>query len=696
MIGKPSSLRRAHLQMTLPVAIMSAVVPNSAIIAIMIPILQRWASRLGINPAQFMMPCSFASLLGSNLTLIGSAANLIAASIFSDVVEIRMFDLAPNGIIIMIVGLIYIILAAPAILDSTVDFASSPEFGRQYSPNSSLSEGETDRDVVAAQGQIPIPSHEAGKIAAWQMPIAYKLSMSGSTNCLAPAVPTIEVISGGIFHVEKDVPRGRSRNWDDNVPARRRKSRTLTPDFTGGKPKWGNSANSFGDFRCDDEDNDIAILEQQRDTNDKNRISHAKARLYAVQFRCETNGVLVGSGLKTTGLQRVEGANLFEVRDPNGIFVYPRSPFDDEDYCLQGGEVLHFRVTPAGYHNLRCFRGLLQPAELSSWLTILGLGRRQRTLVEAVVQNVSCSLFDEDQTIDNEAILEELSAVVVGVRRGAGKDNTRTDAVVRHGFENYDGVKVEPGDVLLLDAREMGRRIEGRDEFFLVRTIQNTSPPRAGGLGDPPRAVLGISLLMGLLVLTSIPSLQVDPLVGAWIVAGLYILFDLLNFDQVLETLNARLPALLTLMMAIGVGEAFKESGLVDLLSSMVLSLAQWLEGFLGTQTRGISAAIFLVVCNLAAFVNMGSAVAIMAPVVQQLVVDMPGVELKPIAFILMNAANSPFATPFGATANLMVVASGKYSFMDFMRFGAPLQLLVMVTSLIANEMFTPAPVPAT
>jgi len=303
---------------------------------------------------------------------------------------------------------------------------------------------------------------------------------------------------------------------------------------------------------------------------------------------------------------------------------------------------------------------------------------------------VSSPLFSGCGKLDSRSFLEELRAVIVGVRRGAGAESGSSDDIALTGADSWDDIDIRSGDVLLMDARDLGRSIKERDEFLLVRRIDHTNPPRAGGVGDRFRAWLGISLLLGLLVLTSIPSLQVNTLVGAWFVAVLYVLFDLLSFEQVLQTLSLRMAALLTLMTAIGVGEAFHQSGVVDLLSGVIIEVATALGRAFGNQGAGLKVTVFFVVCNFAAFVNMGSSVAIMAPVVQQLVVDMPGVELRPIAFILMFAANSPFATPFGASVSLMVIEAGNYSFMDFFRFGLPLQILIMITVVCMSFVLYP------
>jgi len=678
LMGKPSSLAQAHIQMMVPVAIMSAVVPNTAIISMMIPILHRWAMRLGLSPAQLMMPCSFASLLGSNLTLIGSAANLIAASVFNTI-EIGMFDLMPRGILIVIVGIAYMIVASPLLLKN--DAAAVSETPSPHDSPDSVGSGPSSLgrgDIIAAKEQA-VQASEVGKLQAWEMPVAYKMAFGPSTGCSPFGNANIEVIGRSSMAQ----PLARAGNWSSagslaNLAAlgliQEGEEYLSLPSVASSNPAgqpspWPSPAQGRARF-----------------ASNADAVELAKARLYAVQFYVDPAGPLRGSDLCSTGIQRVEGVNLFEVLATDGTQLFHKDRVCEGHILLKGGELLRARVTPAGYHHLRAMRGLHAPPGTSDWLERLGQGRRKRALVEAVVQDNTSSLFGGDGHLDMDAILEQLSAVVVGVRRGGNsvRFTANRDPALR-GADNWDGVTMSSGDVLLLDARDMGLCIEGRDEFMLVRVVPETNPPRAGGFGDPARAFLGISLLCGLLVVTSLSVLHVSTLSAAWAVAALYICFDLLSFEQVMQTLNSRLPALLTLMTAIGVGKAFQESGIVDLLSSGLLSAAEGIGSLIGSPAYGLTIAIFIIVCNFAAFVNMGSAVAIMAPVVEQLVVDMPGVPLKSCALILMYAANSPFATPFGASANLMVVSSGGYTFMDFLGFGAPLQVVVMCVAVLTS-----------
>jgi di/tricarboxylate transporter len=66
------------------------------------------------------------------------------------------------------------------------------------------------------------------------------------------------------------------------------------------------------------------------------------------------------------------------------------------------------------------------------------------------------------------------------------------------------------------------------------------------------------------------------------------------------------------------------------------------------------------------------------------------GVSPRPFLVAVMMAASAAFATPFGYQTNVLVYQMGKYSYMDFVRIGIPLNLLTWVVGIIAISLFFP------
>ncbi len=94
------------------VCIASAFMNNVGALAVMMPVALHLAKKSGNSPSSLLMPLAFASLLGGMITLIGTPPNIIIASFRNKEMEgsFSMFDFAPVGIGVSVVGLIFIIL----------------------------------------------------------------------------------------------------------------------------------------------------------------------------------------------------------------------------------------------------------------------------------------------------------------------------------------------------------------------------------------------------------------------------------------------------------------------------------------------------------------------------------------------------------------------------------------------------------
>ena len=105
----------------------SALVNNTAVVAIFIPITIRMAQRYGISPSKLLIPLSYSAILGGTLTLVGTSTNLLVNSIYinsGEVEALGMFEFTKYGIIIMGIGLVYILYIAPRLLPSRTTTAS--------------------------------------------------------------------------------------------------------------------------------------------------------------------------------------------------------------------------------------------------------------------------------------------------------------------------------------------------------------------------------------------------------------------------------------------------------------------------------------------------------------------------------------------------------------------------------------------
>lgn len=122
MLGKPKTIVDAQIRLMIPTGIISAFISNTAQVAVMCPLVLRWAQATGIPRQQLMMPLSFVTILGGTCTLIGTSSNLVVSGLLSEdfpddpVGNIGLFDLSLIGIPNMLIGFIYIVLFCPYLL----------------------------------------------------------------------------------------------------------------------------------------------------------------------------------------------------------------------------------------------------------------------------------------------------------------------------------------------------------------------------------------------------------------------------------------------------------------------------------------------------------------------------------------------------------------------------------------------------
>ena len=96
----------------------------------MTPVVIRWARRRRMSVSRFLIPLSYSSILGSITTVIGTSTTLTdAAAVKATEMEpIGFFELAPVGIPIAAVGLLFLLFAAPL----AASWLASPQLFEGY------------------------------------------------------------------------------------------------------------------------------------------------------------------------------------------------------------------------------------------------------------------------------------------------------------------------------------------------------------------------------------------------------------------------------------------------------------------------------------------------------------------------------------------------------------------------------------
>ena len=104
------------------VALASAFVNNTAIVAIFIPLTIRLAQKYNLSPSKLLMPLSYIAIIGGTLTLVGTSTNLLVNSIYVNSISssppLGMFEFAKFGLVMLVIGMAYLLIAVPFLIPS--------------------------------------------------------------------------------------------------------------------------------------------------------------------------------------------------------------------------------------------------------------------------------------------------------------------------------------------------------------------------------------------------------------------------------------------------------------------------------------------------------------------------------------------------------------------------------------------------
>lgn len=110
LAGRVTSIRSQLLVLTASVGVSSALVKNVGALAMLMPAALQMAKKNKTSPSVFLMPMSFASLLGGLMTLVGTSPNIIVSRVREEMTgrPFAMFDYFPTGFGLLVIGLIFL------------------------------------------------------------------------------------------------------------------------------------------------------------------------------------------------------------------------------------------------------------------------------------------------------------------------------------------------------------------------------------------------------------------------------------------------------------------------------------------------------------------------------------------------------------------------------------------------------------
>ena len=117
---------RVLLVLMLIVAVLSAFVNNTPVVVVFMPIVLALARKHDLIASRFLIPLSYAAIVGGTCTIIGTSTNLVASGIAkeSGLDEFGMFEVSKLGIVFVIVTFIYMLLIGRKLLPDRVTLST--------------------------------------------------------------------------------------------------------------------------------------------------------------------------------------------------------------------------------------------------------------------------------------------------------------------------------------------------------------------------------------------------------------------------------------------------------------------------------------------------------------------------------------------------------------------------------------------
>lgn len=143
LLRKKDNKRNFLFKMMSSVGLSSAFFNNTPLVAMMIPYVYTWSREHNFSPSKFLIPLSYASILGGCITLIGTSTNLIANGIAQSAgaEPLALFDFAPVGGAMFILGMAYLMLFSNKLLPDRRKFFSKKIDERRYFTETHIQKG---------------------------------------------------------------------------------------------------------------------------------------------------------------------------------------------------------------------------------------------------------------------------------------------------------------------------------------------------------------------------------------------------------------------------------------------------------------------------------------------------------------------------------------------------------------------------
>ncbi len=361
---------------------------------------------------------------------------------------------------------------------------------------------------------------------------------------------------------------------------------------------------------------------------------------------------LVGKTLAEAGLTRNRGVHVIDL-------IRDRVSLDPEHGAprLEAGDRLVLRTRAADVMELRDAGGVTfdsadQPA-------LEPISSHKAMLMEGIVGPFSELV---GQRIVDLNLRRQYGTYIVAIHRQRERLQ-----------DNFDQLRLAFGDTLLLQGPPEGlRRLFDRQD--LVNLTHPTERPFRR-----KKAPIAIVLVAAMMALATLEVLPIAAL--ALIAATAAVIFGCLDTEEAYKAIHWRILMLIFGMLALG--RALETTGAAMLLIQQISGVV----AILGP--AAVLSAIYFLTSAVTEMMSNNAAAILITPIAIGLAEQM-GVDPRPFVVAVMFAASASFATPIGYQTNTFVHTAGGYRFVDFVKVGLPLNLIMWAAATFIIPLFWP------
>ncbi|WP_285276417.1 SLC13 family permease [Halopseudomonas bauzanensis] len=363
----------------------------------------------------------------------------------------------------------------------------------------------------------------------------------------------------------------------------------------------------------------------------------------------------------------------------------------------QGSPVINQTIAEAqlngdsGIQVLKLFRG---DDELSTPLKTTTLSAGDRLILHANVRDFvelrqnGVLEFNRDQSFETistrDVVLAE--AVVARSSRYINRPMRDLNLTARYGIhvlavhrqdehiqDNLDDFELQFGDVLLVEGSPAQiRKFADNGDLISLNTVQERAYRRN-------KAPIAIVAVLAVMVLAALGVMPIEGL--AIIAAAVVVATGCLEVEDAYKSIDWKILALIFGMLAISI--AMNKVGLVDSIVGQVMTLSPLLGPLF------MLSFIYLLTSVLTEIISNNAVGVLLTPIAIG-VAHQLGADPRPFVVAVMFAASASFATPIGYQTNTFVYSAGGYKFMDFVRIGMPLNLIMWAVATLIIPLIWP------